>query len=359
AVGTASATTANQAQQATVSANHQTLAIVGPIQLQNIDTTRPRITDFARLLREHRPTLRQQRQNREEQRQTPSGGNAAQANANGQTEVSPSATTTSQNIGAVGARGSASAGRRGLIAANSPTTRERGYLHLPNPSTFAPLIKESIQKHPNIALAVGILIFISLCITGYFAHIAHRRALAIQAQNNELNALNRQLEIARDQAVEASRLKSQFVANISHEIRTPMSAVLGTIGLLFDTKLDAEQKEIAAVLKESAGSLLDVINDILDFSKIEAGMVHVQPIDFSPTKLVREVADIVRVAALDKGVQLVTHIDLEIPETLRGDSFRLRQILLNLANNAIKFTAEGSVLISAELHHVAENQVWL
>ncbi|HEY9790905.1 MAG TPA: ATP-binding protein [Candidatus Obscuribacterales bacterium] len=351
-------TTANQAQQATNSAQQQALAVTVPLQLQNIDTTRPRITDFARLFREHPSTSAQARQNGAEETETSTRRTAEQLNPNRQNGTSPSMTATTQHNLVSGSAGNAnSRSRRSLIAANA--AHEREFLHLPKLSSLPPAIKESIQKHPNIALAVGVVIFILLCVTAYFAYVSHRRALAIQAQMNEMNVLNRQLEVARDQALEASRLKSQFVANISHEIRTPMSAVLGTIGLLFDTKLDKEQQEIAAVLKESARSLLDVINDILDFSKIEAGMVHVEALDFSPTRLLREVADIVRVAALDKQIQLVTNIDLAIPETLHGDSFRLRQILLNLANNAVKFTAQGSVLISAKLHHIADNKVWL
>ncbi|MDO9227693.1 MAG: ATP-binding protein [Pseudomonadota bacterium] len=156
------------------------------------------------------------------------------------------------------------------------------------------------------------------------------------------------LEAARDAALEATKMKSQFVANVSHEIRTPMNGVLGMTKLLLASPLNPRQMEYAEAISRSAESLMRIINDLLDFSKIEAGRLSLEVIDFDLHALLKDVLALYRPRADAKGIALRLEIVGEPPDWVRGDSLRLRQILLNLLDNAIKFTAEGEVLLRAE-----------
>ncbi|HWJ53526.1 MAG TPA: response regulator [Propionibacteriaceae bacterium] len=153
------------------------------------------------------------------------------------------------------------------------------------------------------------------------------------------------LEQARQEALESSRLKSEFLATMSHEIRTPMNGVIGLTSLLLETELDDIQLQYAEGVRSAGEALLNVINDILDFSKLEAGKIVLDPTDFDPRRLVEDVGALLAPAAFDKHVELIAYCVPEVPETVRGDSGRIRQILLNLASNAVKFTPEGEVVI--------------
>ena len=164
--------------------------------------------------------------------------------------------------------------------------------------------------------------------------------------------LERQKAVAQDLAVQAqaaNKAKSLFLANMSHEVRTPMNGVLGWVQLLLDTSLDQEQLEYAQQLKQSGEYLVEIINDILDFSKIEAGKRHIAAEPFNLIETLDGTLAAAELAAREKGLQLIKNIDPALPRLLIGDSKRIGQVLMNLSNNAVKFTAEGEVTVSVRL----------
>ncbi|GAA3033797.1 PAS domain S-box-containing protein [Actinokineospora globicatena] len=163
------------------------------------------------------------------------------------------------------------------------------------------------------------------------------------------------LAAARDEALAAVRVKSQFVAMVSHEIRTPMNGVIGLTDLLLDTPLDASQQRYAQSIRASGRALLTIINDILDFSKAEAGKVELVETEFAMDQVLGEVVHAAVEAARDKDIEVVGHYPPELPIRLRGDAGRLRQVLLNLLGNAVKFTERGSVVLRAELQGVDDD----
>ncbi len=255
----------------------------------------------------------------------------------------------------------------GLIASSLTTLAAdplsvRGFLAGIALPVFVSLAMSEQSHHLAAAVVVG-LFTLGMAIVARRAHITlldHLRVTARLAVSEEAaKHAEGVMRGARDLAERVARARSAFLANMSHEIRTPMNAVLGFVELILDTELSTEQRRALELVRSSSEALLMILNDILDYSKIEADHLELEAIPFDVSKVVHATASLLAVRAREKHLELLAEVTPEVPRGVRGDPTRLRQVLMNLIGNAIKFTEQGEVVVSVTTALVSDDAVQL
>ncbi len=225
--------------------------------------------------------------------------------------------------------------------------------------TSSILALKQAEEHDRDATYACIVLIVVALILGWQIQRTNKAKRSTRLAERELQNRNEELGKARDIAESANVAKSEFLANMSHEIRTPMNGIIGMTALVLDTPLTLDQRECLDTVRSSADGLMTVINDVLDFSKIEAGKLTLDPIAFSLEDAMADAVKVLSVRAYQKKLQLSSHLPSNIPEYLVGDVGRLRQIVINLIGNAIKFTEKGAVALSVEVESRSEEELTL
>jgi signal transduction histidine kinase/CheY-like chemotaxis protein len=212
---------------------------------------------------------------------------------------------------------------------------------------FVTFVNQASGDPAPALLEALLLVAFGILVRRVVIQLEQNQAIAADAEARKSELLA-DLSKRNDELQELTRVKSEFLATMSHEIRTPLSGIIGMTSLLGDTTLTAEQREYVDTIRVSGDALLAIINDILDFSRIEAGRVHLEKVEFGPRFVAQEAAELYAEAASNKGIELIVDVAPDVPELVIGDAGRLRQVLINLIANAIKFTDSGEVVVTAQ-----------